>query len=106
MNANEFAFNKFAMKRPSSLASASTSSSPLTPTQFNLSSIVVDPDLFKKYLKNLVNVLLNDNDETKLADLDKAINDNMDLIRKFLCDFNINVLFIKKLLSSKSLFGF
>ena len=89
-------------RRPMFYTSMSVTStlSPSTPTGQGSLVSVVDVNTFKSYLKNLLNVLLSECEEGSLADLEQALaqKENLDLIKKFLCEFNVTVLFARKLL--------
>lgn len=71
---------------------------PSTPSSHqSVPCLVADIDSFIKYLKRVIPALLEDGD-TVSNELEKAFEDkeNVELMKKFLADFSVNVLLVKK----------
>ena len=74
---------------------------PSTPSQ-QTSLAVADVNSFIAYLKKVVPVLLDECDGVP-SELENALQDKIviDTLKKFLSDFSVNVLFIKKSFGNK-----
>ena len=78
-------------RSPSSVSMQSRSSQ-------NSTGNLADVDLFIRYLKRVVVVLLDEADGEVPPELEKTLQEksNIELLRKYISDFSINVLLVKK----------